>query len=73
MFNDSIQTTMRKYLAAILMALFLGHNDILACGIEISYNYYLFDVLDGSFCHDRQIQERCNVFWKEYTGGKVTN
>lgn len=64
---------MRKYLAAILMALFLGHNDILACGIEISYNYYLFDVLDGSFCHDRQIQERCNVFWKEYTGGKVTN
>ena len=63
---------MKKFLTAILLALILGHNDILACGGEITYNYYLFDVLDGSFCHDRQITERCNEFWKKYTDGEVT-
>ena len=63
---------MKKYLAIILLALTLGHNEILACGGEITYNYYLFDVLDGSFCHNRQITERCNQFWKDYTNGEVT-
>lgn len=62
---------MKKLLTAILLALACSVDHAHACGWEVTYNYYLFDVLDGTFCQDNLISERCDQFWKTYTGGEV--
>ena len=64
---------MKKLLTVFLIALAYSIDSARACGWEITFNYYLFDVLDGKFCQEHNVSDRCDKFWNDYTNGEVTH
>lgn len=64
---------MKKLFFLLLLAAALVPNDARACIGISTHNYYLFDILDGSFSKERRITERCNQFWQNYTKNEVND
>ena len=64
---------MKKFMIAALFMLSMTATNSFACGPEITHNYYLFDVTAGDFKKNRNIVERCDEFWKNYTNGTVSS
>ena len=64
---------MKKFMIAALFMLSMTATKSFACGPEITHNYYLFDVTAGDFKKNRNIVERCDEFWKNYTTGTVSS
>ena len=63
---------MKKFFGVLVTMLVLTNIEVNACACERTHNFYLFDIIDCSFCKERKIVERCNAFWAQYTNSQVT-
>lgn len=63
---------MKRFFGVLVTMLVLVNIEVRACACERTHNFYLFDVIDCSFCKERKIVERCNAFWEKYTNSQVT-